>query len=59
MKSVTLMGLMLLSVSFLKAQPPDPGEENPTVPITGIEVILAAGALFGAKKAYELKRKSS
>lgn len=39
------------------AQPGDPGGD-PDVPISGIEVLIGAGALLGAKKIYT-RRKSS
>jgi hypothetical protein len=38
------------------AQPGDPGGD-PDVPLGGIEILIAAGALFGAKK--WLKRKKN
>ena len=37
-------------VSIMKAQPGDPGGGGPPVPLGGIELLIAAGALFGAKK---------
>lgn len=45
-----LIGLIvLLAAAPLHAQPGDPGGD-PDVPITGIEWLLGAGALYGAKK---------
>lgn len=32
------------------AQPGDPGGDPDNVPITGIEILIATGALFGVKK---------
>lgn len=46
-------------ISF--AQPggggPDGGAE-PSVPITGIEILLGVGAIFGAKKLLDARKKS-
>lgn len=52
---VTLIFIALGSVAF--AQPQNPSGD-PDVPITGIEILLAAGALFGAKKLLSRGRKS-
>ncbi|MBZ0245800.1 MAG: hypothetical protein K8H85_07630 [Cyclobacteriaceae bacterium] len=42
--------VFLIFISFaLMAQPGDPGGD-PGVPITGIEILLAGGALLGLKK---------
>ena len=41
--------------SYLGAQP-NPGGD-PDVPISGIGLLLAAGAAYGAKKAYDVYRK--
>ena len=40
---------------FATAQPGDPGG-NPTVPITGIEILLAAGGLLGIKRLISNKK---
>ena len=37
------------------AQPGDPGG-NPDVPITGIEILIVAGSLFGVKKFLDHKK---
>lgn len=43
-------------ISIGQPTPPgDPGDEP--IPITGIEILLAAGGLFGAKKIYDNSRK--
>lgn len=40
------------------AQPGDPPSGDPdTVPITGIEILLGLGSLFGAKKIFDSKKK--
>jgi hypothetical protein len=46
-----LLSLILFSVSFSFAQPGDGGGDS-DVPITGIEWLLVAGGLFGAKKIH-------
>lgn len=46
------------SVSVSLAQPGDPdGDPDQPVPITGIEILIAAGGLFGAKKIIDSRRK--
>lgn len=57
---ITLIGILLLSCTGLFAQPGDPGDcgtlGNPPcdpgqpAPITGIEILIGAGALLGAKR---------
>lgn len=45
-----ILALVFISFSMVAfAQPGDPSG-NPTVPITGIEFLIAAGAGFGIKK---------
>ena len=40
------------------AQPTDPaGDPDNPVPITGIEILIGAGALLGTKKLLQSKRK--
>jgi hypothetical protein len=51
---------ILLLCADLHAQPDDPnGGERPArqVPIKGIEVILVAGGIWGAKKILDLGRR--
>ncbi|MFZ6014001.1 MAG: hypothetical protein ACOYXT_26915 [Bacteroidota bacterium] len=54
------LGLFLLAMlgsQFdLLAQPGDP-ETDPDVPISGIEILIGLGGLFGAKKIYDLRKK--
>jgi hypothetical protein len=45
-----------LATSALFAQPGDPGGD-PDVPISGIWLLLAGGAAFGAKKIYDMTRR--
>jgi len=49
---------ILLIPGILFGQPGDPASDpdNP-VPITGIELLIGAGALFGAKKLMQRKPK--
>lgn len=59
MKKLILL-LMLTCGSFvLYAQPPTPGDD-PDTPIPfdgGLSLIIAAGVGYGAKKAYDAKKK--
>ena len=41
---------------LLYAQPGDPGGD-PDVPISGIELLIAAGGVLGAKKFFNRKKK--
>lgn len=49
-KTVLVICLLISGYSVL-AQPGDPGGD-PDVPITGIELLIGAGAIFGARRAY-------
>lgn len=52
MVRVAILSVLIFFSIAANAQPGDPGGdpgENP-VPISGIEILLGAGALFGAKK---------
>jgi hypothetical protein len=55
--------LLIFSVGFLlvatdlNAQPGTPTDGNPT-PITGIEILIALGGLFGVKKIIDNRRKN-
>ena len=56
--SVTIFVLAFFPMqSFAQPTGGGPGTEPPPVPITGIELLLAAGAGYGAKKAYDVYRK--
>lgn len=48
---------LLFFCSPLLSQPGDPGGD-PDVPISGIEVLIGAGTLLGAKKLYALRKGS-
>jgi hypothetical protein len=45
-----IMVICYLAVSNAVAQPSNPSSDPDTVPLTGIEILLGAGALLGAKK---------
>ncbi len=55
MKLGLVVFFMFMS-SFLAAQPGGGGPGDPDVPLGGIELLIAAGALFGAKKALDKKK---
>lgn len=58
-KTVVLFFVLLfwgMSVASF-AQPGDPGT-NPDVPVTGIEWLLVAGGIFGARKIYNRIKKN-
>lgn len=54
-----LVAIFIFTSSLLLAQPSGggPGDPDDPVPLGGIELLIAAGALFGAKKAFDKKRK--
>ena len=54
---VLLLFLSLLLSPVLLAQPGDPGGD-PDVPLGGIELLIAAGALFGARKWFDRSKKN-
>lgn len=55
-----LVTILLISISWSAfAQPGDPGGGgNPTVPITGIEILIGIGSLLGASRFLKSKNKS-
>jgi len=55
-KFVLLVIIFSLSSLVTFAQPGDPGGD-PDVPIGGIELLIAAGALFGSKKWLDRSKK--
>lgn len=54
----TVLILLLLGVSYLvPGQPSDPGGGgDPDAPITGIEILLALGGLFGVRHLIKKKK---
>lgn len=55
LRKTVLIFCLLISGHVLVAQPGDPGGD-PDVPITGIEILIGAGALLGVKRAYANRR---
>jgi hypothetical protein len=51
-----VLALGLLSTSLAVAQPTGGGPGTP-IPVTGIEMLLAAGGLWGAKKIFDRSKK--
>jgi hypothetical protein len=50
--------LLLLCVSTVGySQPTDPSTDPDAVPITGIEILIGAGALLGAKRFLDKRKK--
>lgn len=57
-KVILILALIFCSKMMVSAQggatpPPDPGDP---VPITGIELLIGAGAFFGAKRLIDSRR---
>jgi hypothetical protein len=56
----TILMVILLFVAYpMIAQPGDPGGDPDAVPITGIEILIGVGALFGVKKIYDSKKNNN
>ena len=51
------IAILFFLPGFIFAQPGDPGGD-PDVPITGIEILLAAGGVLGIKRIMGFNRKS-
>lgn len=58
-KRIILVLFFMMAVSTVFSQPGagDPGTKPGTVPITGIEILLAVGGLLGAKKIFDSRKK--
>jgi len=52
---VILLGMLVINF-VCQAQPTDP-ETNPDVPISGIEILVGLGGLWGARKYAEMRRR--
>lgn len=52
LRTMFIVILLMGSFTMVFAQPGDPGGD-PDVPITGIEILLGIGGLYGAKKALD------
>ena len=62
-QKLIILAFFLITGAVVKAQPPDPGEDpggaGGGVPIDGgLALLLAAGAGYGAKKAYDYRKKN-
>lgn len=53
--------LFILTCAVVMAQPTGggPGGGAPPIPLTGLEWLLAAGGIYGAKKIYDSSKKKS
>ncbi len=66
--NLIVVAILFLSTTHVKAQDPEPepppvddpgGPQSGGVPLdAGLTVLLAAGASYGAKKAYDYRKKS-
>jgi hypothetical protein len=54
---LVLISLLINIVAY--GQPGDPPPPNPPVPISGIEILLGAGALLGVKRLHTLRKPKS
>jgi hypothetical protein len=57
MKLFLLCMFVFLAHVIVFAQPPQDPSGDPDVPITGIEILIGAGALIGARKLSSLRGK--
>ncbi len=55
-----LLSVLLLACMWVVAQPGNPGRDPDTeIPIDGgVSLLVAAGVAYGAKKAYDKRKKS-
>jgi hypothetical protein len=56
-KKLILFCSFLLAVLIVKAQPGNPVDPDNPVPLSGIEILLASGALLGAKRFFDFRKK--
>lgn len=61
LKRTIVLTFLLISGYTIGAQPNPPGDPgtDPDVPITGIEILIGAGALLGVKRAIGHKKNKS
>jgi hypothetical protein len=57
-KRILLIMLVILAPVMARSQPGNPPDPDDVVPISGIELLIGAGALLGGKRLYDVKRKS-
>ena len=55
-KSVYILFICLLMGSYAIGQPNAPSNDPDTVPITGLEILLGAGAILGVKRLFGRKK---
>jgi len=55
---LSFIALLFLTISAVEAQPGGGGPGDPDVPITGIEILLAAGGVLGMRKLINSRKKS-
>lgn len=55
---VIILSFLVVTCTTAVAQPGDP-DEDPDVPITGIEILLMAGGALGVKKLIQSRKKRS
>jgi hypothetical protein len=58
-RKTIIVFILLISGHFSFAQPTPPGDPGPdpdTVPISGIEVLIGAGALLGGKRILDSRK---
>jgi hypothetical protein len=56
MKRIFIAGILIGWAYMAIAQPGGGGPTTPPVPISGIEILLGAGALLGARRLYNLRK---
>lgn len=52
------IGISMVGYSQPPGDPASGGDPDPTVPITGIEILIGVGGLLGARKAYNNRKKN-
>ena len=57
LRHLSMLAVIVCLAGYVHAQPVPPPNEDDEVPIPGIGILLAAGAAFGAKKAYDIYRR--
>ena len=53
-----ILGLFMFCSTLVAAQPGNPGGGGPPVPISGIEILIGAGGLYGVRKLMKKKNQS-
>lgn len=57
--SATLILFLFFALPVVTAQPPPPPGSNNPAPLGFVELLLGAGAAYGAKKVYDKKKKQA